>query len=400
MWLKGVAAQVKTSLQELNDKVAPVARVIAEAGPVLIELRGATTPIGIITAAATAVNASNAWLSENRSDEGPVGTVIFPWSEALTPALSDIISEMASEEWDTDHGFRRWALDKDFAGMVCQSIPGEPEAIRVYRCSETNHRRLVAGAVTEDDVKRLRISLQARFREVYPARILEAALDSDSPERSRIKASEIAPLGSPRGEEILNDTSPLIPDHGEGRCILLTGKPGCGKTSMAAWIADAISDPIDRILHLRIDLIDMDDYVTEMVLKVLEPRVVILDDIDKLEDGLPNRVLEVIRRHVKLVILTANNGLDERVIDGSLIRPGRIDETFLIDKIGVELIPDGVLTQLAPEEWERVKTWPASFRTELVKRINGRGPERLNLEEMEHRIGMTVHSAGRMLEDD
>lgn len=62
-------------------------------------------------------------------------------------------------------------------------------------------------------------------------------------------------------------------------------------------------------------------------LSLVSISTVIVDDIDKIVIRL--ETLEALRA-ARLVILTANNGEHDEVLDAAMIRPGRIDDVFTV----------------------------------------------------------------------
>jgi hypothetical protein len=396
--VKSTWKKFKTGFTAVAQKAAPVARVITEAGPIIMELRGITSPMGVVTAGATAINATNGWLRENEGVfSRPIGITLIDGADGFAIQIVDVIESIADDSWVDEDGFKKWTFAEPFDDILCRYVPDEHGALHIY--PRDGHTRKMTGGVRVDTEQhdRLRSMISELVRN-STGPITEIAIDSGSPERTVIRDAVTNPLPSPRADEILAVTAPML-GHGTGRCILLTGEPGTGKTSMATWIAGEVA-PGGKVLVIRPDLTDMDDPEIKTILDVWTPDVVIIDDIDKLEDPLTNRVLETIRAGCTLTILTANNGLDEHVMDGSLLRCERVDETFEVDGLGIDLQATGVLKSLSEDDWTRVKTWPVAAQQEVGRRITYRGQSGLNLDEIESRIGMLVHSAGRMTPDD
>lgn len=199
-------------------------------------------------------------------------------------------------------------------------------------------------------------------------------------------------IDSRRGDEIAKAILPFLRDGGS-RVVLLTGGPGVGKTTIAHQVARRAG--LGRVALLDAKVISgtgrdpgclFHGEILES-LPLASISTVIVDDIDKVEIGLES--LEALRA-AKLVILTANNGAYDDVLDAAMIRPGRIDDVFEVaaeDRPRAE--PFG---QLTDEEWARVKGWPVAWQNEVALRIRHRRDD-LGLDELEQRLGRRTRSA-------
>jgi SpoVK/Ycf46/Vps4 family AAA+-type ATPase len=108
----------------------------------------------------------------------------------------------------------------------------------------------------------------------------------------------------------------------------------------------------------------MDSDSFHAIALILQPQCIILDDFDRgCTDETMFEALAFLRKHVKLIIATANN---RSQIDEALLRPGRFDELGCIKTLD-ELVIRKILGQ-HQDVFEDVKTWPIVFIEEYVTR--------------------------------
>lgn len=213
-------------------------------------------------------------------------------------------------------------------------------------------------------------------------------------------ATSLTALRSTQGQEIWAATQPML---GSGRAILLTGKPGVGKTTMAQEIARLAE--LGRVVQLQSDIVGTprDDSsghknATPQIasrnggfedgLAMLSPGVVIVDDIDKIYLSLSR--IEQIRKAAKLVIFTANNGDQDEVLDNATMRPARIDEVFEVK--GGYTTRRAPFDRLSEEEWTEAREWPVAFLNELEARLTKR-PSNIGFEDLKKRVALRTRSA-------
>jgi hypothetical protein len=177
------------------------------------------------------------------------------------------------------------------------------------------------------------------------------------------------------------------------RCILLDGRPGVGKTTMAQEIARELN--IGRVALVHPSALSRTGGVSNgyrtapsiRSMAMLSPAVVILDDADKM--NLSNGDLEDLVTSSQLVILTANNATDDSVMDASFSRPARVDEFFTIVVSRDERRPP--FDRLSDSEWAEVQNWPVAWQNEVAKRLRNRGSD-LRLEDLRSRLTKRTRS--------
>lgn len=150
--------------------------------------------------------------------------------------------------------------------------------------------------------------------------------------------------------------------EGVPRSVMFYGPPGTGKSTLARTIVELMNM---RSFRIRIgDVDNLDNATLFEALSIFEPDAVILDDFDRAHaQAQLLETMEQFQRTVKLVIVTVN---DRRRLDEALMRPERIDELYLIDRMDDEVIKH----VLGPyvDGFETVKDWPIAFIGEYVKR--------------------------------
>lgn len=345
----------------VTAKAAPATRVLERTITLAAQFKNGITPMGAVGLAATGLNAASEWLREGGPCAAP--SSYFPmWAgraavvRASLAAGAEVVKEMVdggeTKTWlkigghpffVDDHGNVSTEVNDEFRAWMRQAVDRElPAAVTVVR-GKSNP---IADPLS------------------------------------------LAPYETPAGRYIAESTTPLL---SEGpRCILLTGKPGVGKTTIAQEVARRAA--VGRTVLLSPGLFDdLRDLRDLRAVKTVVPGVIIVDDIDKIAIGLDD--LEALRSNANLVILTANNGDNDAVLDGAMIRPGRIDEVFPIAGEPRKERP-APFDQLDEETWQRVNSWPIASLNELGKRIRHRGvdADALRIDEIEERMGRRTRS--------
>lgn len=177
-------------------------------------------------------------------------------------------------------------------------------------------------------------------------------------------------MNSPRADAVWCRIRQCI-QRGVPRSILLNGRPGTGKSTMARMLAKNVGGT-----ELRIPLATAGRFQSEDcqdLIETLKPDTIIIDDFDRMgsEAIACLDALEEVRKQVRLFVVTTNN---LRGMDPAIVRCERIDETFEVGSLGANYM----ITVTGPELWaslseeqrKAVIEWPVVFIRELVIRAN------------------------------
>lgn len=365
---------VKSRIMQALTVIQPVTRTAERIATIALQARSLKSPLGVIGLASTAANALRDQFHENAAPTPCDGFRIPVPHGYLVGAYRQAGCQVAVE------------VNESSKGTKTEIIDGEA-SIRVYTDGSIS---ILGSATFADLTKRVTQVLDAHL----PMGLLvKAGIGGGYP--WDLEPAELTRYESTQGKAISEATTPLLTG---GRVILLNGAPGVGKSTIAQEVARLIGG---RVLILGAGVFcpkDEDSHPQPGPLgqlAMLSPSVVIIDDVDKLRLYLTN--LEALRSIAKLVILTANNGEYDDVLDGAIDRPGRTDETFDIKQDGA-LPPSPPFDKLDAETWNKVKGWPIAYLNELRKRIEERGvsPVGLNLIDLERRLLKGVRSGNTM----
>ncbi len=363
----------KTYARKALATVEPYTRVAERVAMLAVHAKN-VTPLGMFGLASSAANALREHLQQSTVPESAPMFSIPIGAEHLAAAYRAAGAEVAIEERATHNGEQ---------GRLVKIVDGV-HAATVY----------LNGDVSASDPS----GFKARLTAVLDASLPQAFALSRSPS-DVWHSEEVALTGysSKQGAAIAACVRPMLGDG--GRVVLLNGKPGVGKSTMAQEIADLIGG---RVVLVRQGVFAPrdDGHVTsaaprsgEIAISTISPSVIVIDDVDKIYLSLP--ALETFRSVARLVILTANNGEHDDVLDAAIVRPGRIDEVF-------EIVPDRDLAAPAPFDrldaatWAQVREWPIAHLNELGRRIEHRGtnPEALRIDDLQRRIDRKTRSGG------
>lgn len=165
------------------------------------------------------------------------------------------------------------------------------------------------------------------------------------------------------------------------RSILFQGPPGTGKSTLAFNLSKRLSDRTIVITHRFLQWVNNAQW--EYVLSLLQPDMIVVDDIDRVADDLKRKlyIFEDHYCHVPLILMTSNN---YDWLPDAFKRPGRIDEIIEMHtpskKIRYEVIQaiarqEGVKV---PEERMPVldeihADYPGAYIVELLRRVKAYG---------------------------
>lgn len=216
--------------------------------------------------------------------------------------------------------------------------------------------------------------------------VLQVGRSGADCDRVSVSPGRLRGITSDRADAICQSVRPFL---AEGVVALIHGRPGVGKTTIAHRVAELAG--IGRVVVMDAAVCGgghdegpgspLGQGGMADALALVSTKVLIVDDIDKIHMNLAT--LEAMRAPGRLVILTANNGESDHVLDGAFCRPGRIDEIFEVVAEAGERRPP--FDELSPADWARVERWPAAWQATVAQRLRLR-PHDLGLDELEQRL--------------
>ncbi len=182
----------------------------------------------------------------------------------------------------------------------------------------------------------------------------------------------------------------------EPRSYLLGGPPGTGKSVAIRWLVASLglsSVRIDLGVLARLHGYHSGSVVTslETLLRLLRPRAMILDDLDRVAVNAPLLAFLELARKTCVVVIASANSVQSMM--GAAVRPGRFDDIVRIERLDGE-----VLRTLLAEDLdlvERMAALPAAYVVEFVKRRRILGRD-VALGELDDLLGRakSVNTAG------
>lgn len=178
-------------------------------------------------------------------------------------------------------------------------------------------------------------------------------------------------FGSERAIKVWSRIHPFLKE-GKPRSVLLDGRPGTGKSTIAQFLVNQTELLLKNPRILRIPSSDFGysgSTILQGVVSLTQPAILVIDDFDRLGnvESLLD-FLESCRETVQLLVVTTNHL--ERMAQ-AVIRPGRFDEIQVIEGLGETFVKDylgSVWEAMLPAQREIVLSWPVAFLKELLER--------------------------------
>jgi len=221
---------------------------------------------------------------------------------------------------------------------------------------------------TVDEVQRLRDILAAGVWREHGTVVQTIGASHDGHSDSVLFAPVVWEPVQPsaKAEAVWARVAPFVA-AGRPRSVLLDGRPGTGKSTIARWLAMHVGG---RVLVISASSVDrMTPESLESAVAWLRPDVVLIDDFDRVSThGGMLTAIEHVRLLVKLFVVTTNN---LKLMDAAAVRPQRFDEYFTIDSLGEPFVRkylSNVWDALSQEDKATVLPWPVTYLEELVER--------------------------------
>lgn len=177
--------------------------------------------------------------------------------------------------------------------------------------------------------------------------------------------------------DVLSDIRKYI-DAGFTRSVMFRGDPGTGKTSLMLHVAESMPGT-----KLVIDGGTLSTSIPSMLLEMLEPTVVIIDDIDRQSSDIERKLafLERVPKYARVFLVAVNHYCS---LDKAIVRPGRFDSIVSVRRGDMVSSTDGLPDDLV----EMAEDWPVAFVEELKKRfaVYGNDRQAMRLDSLINRV--------------
>lgn len=186
-----------------------------------------------------------------------------------------------------------------------------------------------------------------------------------------VSEDEIKNIFNTEKSRELNEHIQKFLDKGYNRSVIFLGKPGTGKTSIIRYIIDTSNKRSLRLTEKV--LICLSEGSVRMILDLIQPHIVVIDDIDRI-GSLNLSVLEEIAKRTPIFIASVNSM--DNFVDNAYTRPGRFDEIITIDRLDDEVIDSIIGPGLCEEIRNRLVNLPIAYLNEFKKYREVLGLER------------------------
>lgn len=372
---------MKISLRDLRDSVVRAHAVVQR------ELDRYQVPVAIARAAARAA-------TEIADAKSPARVT------SAVATLATDLREVGNPDRYNDHHVGRWPLAQDqilsaleAGGMRPSASRGHVRggALEGFNGNSRVFARVDSGSVYVSHERHA--AFVERLLERHVATLGHIAFNeppAQSPGTWSMRALSLDVPVSDQARAIADLTLPVL-EHQPHRGILLNGRPGVGKSTAALAIAREV---IGRFGGRAVLVPQYALSSTDIDWSVVGATVIVVDDVDKARINL--EAIAALRSACRLLIMTANNGEDDSVLDAATVRPARaVDEMFTVTGEPHRRPP---FDRVDDATWERIKTWPVAYLQEIAARIAVRGvnPDDLRLDDLEGRLNRRTRSGDHL----
>lgn len=326
------------TLRVWANKVSDAAATVSSIGKQITEVAQKPTPTAVVGATISLLGTyvHNVGKSKTGAPEG--------WHRVDTGLdLKVLLDDFAVREYPglANFGGQRVLIYRTTVAYCETSAPAFIEALRDYVWKKYNQSATIVGFSSESGCQ-----------------LAPVNEDEEGPA-----------IWSPRAAVVWARLEPMLED-GIGRRILLDGKPGTGKSTMARALVQRLGGTLLRVPLNKAGSIDMTRFVE--LFRILRPSAVIIDDFDRLGGSALNYLtaLERLQKSVRLFLVTTN---DLSSIDSAVVRAGRFDECLTVGNLGAgytaKVLTQELYDELTAEQREKALDWPVVFLEELRLRF-------------------------------